>query len=347
MLEWRVDLSSDTKTQPDAGMRAAMARAKVGDEQQNEDPTVATLNERVAAILGKPRALFLPSGTMANLISILVHCSRGEEILTEASSHVMHFETGGPAGLAGAVVTPINGSRGMFSPQQLSAVLRVPRRNAPRTRLVWIEQTTNLGGGAVWPLADLQTIRLWVEEHGLLLHMDGARLLNAAVAHGVDPMEYGRVADSLWIDFSKGLGAPFGAVLAGSEAFINEAVRYKHMLGGAMRQAGIMAAACIYALDRNVARLSEDHQAASRLAAGLQSCAGVCLSWDVETNIVMLDVAGAGLMASEIASRLAHRGIRVGVFGPTTLRLVTHRDIEDFAIDAAIAAFKTALEQNS
>ncbi len=324
-------------------MRAAMADARVGDEQQDEDPTVQRLNQRVAQMLAKQRAIFLPSGTMANLISILVHCKRGEEILAEASSHVIHLEAGGPSGIAGAVVTPVIGDRGMLSVAQLDEALRAPRRNAPRTRMVWIEQTTNLGGGAVWPLQLLRDIAAWAAAKGFIVHIDGARLLNAAVAHGVDVSSYGEVAESVWIDFSKGLGAPFGAVLAGSDAFVTEAIRYKHMLGGAMRQAGIMAAACLFALDHNVSRLAKDHDLARRLAAGLGSLEGLEVNGEVETNIVLLDVGASGRTASQIAARLADDGIRVGVFGATQLRLVTHRDVRDDAVDAVVGSFEKAL----
>lgn len=339
MREWRVDLYSDTKTRPTAAMRAAMAAAVVGDEQQDEDPTVAALNERVGALLGQDAALFLPSGTMANLIAILVHCKRGDEILCEASSHLLHFETGGPAGIAGAMVTPLEGRRGMFTRETLEASIRGPRRNAPRPRLVWVEQTTNLGGGAVWPLGELTVVRDLAASRGLAVHMDGARLLNAAVAHGVAPAAYGAITDSLWIDFSKGLGAPFGAVLAGSRGFIEEACRCKHMLGGAMRQAGVMAAACLHALDHHVDRLAEDHANASRLAEGLRGMPGLTIQEVVETNILVVDVEGA---AQAIADAVAQYGVRVGVFGASTLRLVTHLDVSKDAIDVALEAFSAA-----
>ena len=329
MTDWRVDFYSDTKTRPSEAMRAAMAAAVVGDEQQDEDPTVAGLNTRVAKLLGKEDAVFLPSGTMANLIAIMVHCGRGDEILAEASSHLFHFETGGPAGVAGATATPIYGHRGMFTVAALEAAIRPNRRNAPRPRLVWIEQTTNLGGGAVWPLADLRAMRSSASAHGLALHIDGARLMNAAVAHRIDPREYGAVADSLWLDFSKALGAPFGAVLAGSNGFIEAARRTKHMLGGAMRQAGIMAAACTYALDHNVERLADDHAHARLLAEGLRQVPGFCIKDEVETNIIILDLIGTGLGADEIARRASSHGVRVGVFGPTTLRLITHLDVDE------------------
>lgn len=343
MREWAVDLFSDTKTRPCPAMRAAMACAPVGDEQQGEDPTVRQLNRRVAELLGKDEAIFLPSGTMANLISILVHCGRGEEILAEASSHVLHLETGGPAGLAGVVVTPLQGHHGLFSVADLDHALRAPRRNAPRPRMVWIEQTTNLGGGAVWPLETLRDISGWAQARGLVVHIDGARLFNAAIAHNVEAAEYGRLADSLWVDFSKGLGAPFGAVLAGSSAFVDEAIRYKHMLGGAMRQAGIMAAACLYALDHNIASLGQDHVRARELAKGLGELPGIAIACDPETNIVLLDVAGSGKTAQDLANRLSEDGIRVGVFGPAALRLVSHRDLKPQDVGRTISCFATAL----
>lgn len=341
MIEWQVDLYSDTKTRPSAAMRAAMAAAVVGDEQQDEDPTVAALTGRVATLLGKDAALFLPSGTMANLVSVLVHCARGDEILCEATSHLLHFETGGPAGIAGAVVTPLPGHRGMFTRETLERAIRAPRRNAPRPRVVWVEQTTNLGGGAVWPLGELREIRAFASSSGLAVHMDGARLMNAAVAHGVEPDRYGELTDSLWIDFTKGLGAPFGAVLAGSEAFIEAARRYKHMLGGAMRQGGIMAAACLYALDHNVARLADDHANAALLADGLRCIPGVDVAGPVDTNIVIAELRAAGGSASDVAASLARQGVRVGVFGPTTLRLVTHCDVSRAHIELALEALSS------
>lgn len=343
MSDWQVDLYSDTKTRPSAAMRAAMAAAVVGDEQQDEDPTVTGLNTRVAALLGKEAALFLPSGTMANLISVLVHCARGDEILCEATSHLLHFESGGPAGIAGAVVTPLSGQRGMFTRDTLERAIRSPRRNAPRPRVVWIEQTTNLGGGAVWPLDELRKIRDFASSSGLAVHVDGARLMNAAVAHRLDPRQYGTIADSLWLDFSKGLGAPFGAVLAGSEAFIEAARRYKHMLGGAMRQAGIMAAACVYALDENIESLADDHANARVLADGLRSIPGFAINGEVETNIIVADVGASGMSAQQIVSHVAELGVRVGVFGPTTLRLITHSDVSRAQVSLALEALSSAM----
>lgn len=345
MREWAVDLYSDTKTRPSPAMREAMAAAMVGDEQQDEDPTVATLTDRVASLLGKETAVFLPSGTMANVIATLVHCRRGDEIFAEATSHVVHFETGGAAGLAGATTTTVPGDGGIFGAPALAAALREPRRNAPRPRLLWIEQTTNMGGGRIWPLGTLSDLRALAAEHRLAMHIDGARLLNAVVASGVDAAAYGALSDSLWVDFTKGLGAPFGAVLAGSSAFVEEARRYKHMLGGAMRQAGIMAAGCLFALDHNVSRLAEDHAHARLLADGLRAFPSLQVS-EPETNIVLAKPDIVGLPASSLARHLAERDVRVGVFGGT-LRLVTHLDIDRRGIGRALDAFHAVIGTTS
>lgn len=342
MRRWAVDLYSDTKTRPTPAMLAAMAAAETGDEQQDEDPTVAALTERVADLLGKRAALFLPSGTMANLIAVLVHCRRGDEIIAEASSHILHFETGGAAGIAGATVTPIDGVGGMFEAADVEAALRPARRNAPNPRLLWIEQTTNLGGGRVWPLSRLRALRALADARGLVVHIDGARLLNASVAASVAPSDYGACVDSLWIDFTKGLGAPFGAVLAGDDGFIEEARRYKHMLGGAMRQGGVMAAACLFALDHHMDRLADDHRRARQLQQSLARLGGLVVD-EPETNILMIDTARTGLTAATLAAALAVRDVRVGVFGAHRLRAITHLDIDDRGVALAIRAFEAVL----
>jgi threonine aldolase len=338
MRRWAVDLYSDTKTRPSPAMLAEMTSAETGDEQQDEDPTVAALTERVADLLGKEAALFLPSGTMANLISVLVHCRRGDEILAEASSHVLHFETGGPAGIAGATITAIPGTGGVFETAAVQAALRTPRRNAPRPRLIWVEQTTNLGGGRVWPIERLRELRAFADENGLAVHFDGARLMNASVAAALAPADYGACADSLWIDFTKGLGAPFGAVLASDSGFVEDARRFKHMLGGAMRQGGVMAAACLFALDHHVERLAEDHGRARQLRQAITEMPGLAAE-DPETNIVMVDTAGSGRSAADFAAALAAHDIRVGVFGSNRLRAITHLDIDDAGLARAIDAF--------
>src|SRR5580704_10388962 len=242
-----VELRSDTKTQPTAGMRAAIAAAVVGDEQANEDPSVNALCERVAALLGKPRGLLLPSGTMCNLVAVMVHCRPGDEILAADVSHLMSSESGG-AGLSGALVRALPSQRGIFTGAQVTAALRPQKINAPKSRLVHVEQTVNRGGGSIWSLDALGDVARAAKEAGLALHMDGARLLNAVVASNVSAAQYGEFCDSLWLDLSKGLGCPVGAVLVGDDDFITTARQWKFRLGGAMPQAALVAAAGLYAL---------------------------------------------------------------------------------------------------
>ena len=289
-----IDLYSDTRTKPTPGMRRAIAEAEVGDEQAMLDPTVNRLCERVAELLGKEAAVYLPSGTMCNQIAARVHCRQGDEIILAASAHPVHAESGGPAALAGVMMRGLQGERGMFTAEQVRAAINSPDwRHAPRSRLLEVENTTNLGGGAVWPIAQIREVTAVAKEHGLACHMDGARLMNAVVASGTPAADYAAPFDSLWLDFSKGLGAPVGAVLAGSKAFVHEAWRVKQQIGGAMRQAGIIAAACIYALDHHVERLAEDHANAKALAEGLAEIPGIELDpATVETNIVWFDVRG-------------------------------------------------------
>jgi threonine aldolase len=251
-----VDLYSDTRTKPTAGMRQAIAEAEVGDEQVMGDPTVNALCEEVAALLGKEAAVYLPSGTMCNEIAIAVLCQRGEAVLLDRTAHPLTAEAGGPAALAGVVLHPLDGEGGIFSADQVRAKLGSRNRHTPRISLLSVEQPSNLGGGRVWPLETIEEVVAVAREHGLSTHLDGARLMNAVIAADVPARDYCYHFDSCWLDFSKGLGAPVGAVLAGSEGFIEEAWRYKPMLGGAMRQAGIIAAACRYAR-RFVAALAE------------------------------------------------------------------------------------------
>ena len=253
-----VDLRSDTVSRPTPAMRQAMIEAEVGDEQRGEDPTVNALQARVAALLGKEAAVFLPSGTMCNEIALLVHCRPGDEVICDRTAHIITAEGGGPAALAGAMVRALDGEAGVFSPAQLADAVRARNRYAPRSRLVVVEQTSNQGGGTIWPIETIEAVGEAAKAHGLLLHMDGARLMNAVVESGVDAARYAAPFDSLWIDFSKGLGCPVGAALAGSAAFIEAAWQWKQRLGGAMRQSGIIAAAGLYALDHHVARLAED-----------------------------------------------------------------------------------------
>jgi threonine aldolase len=336
-----IDLFSDTKTKPTAAMRAAMANAEVGDERAGEDPTVNRLVTRCATLLGKEAALYLPSGTMCNEIALAVHCRPGEEVLCDVTSHIIGFEGGGPAALAGVMLNPIAGTRGIFSAAQLKEKLRPDRPYAPRQRLVEVEHTSNLGGGALWPLSTLREVAEAAHAAGLATHMDGARLLNACIASGISAADYARDFDSVWIDFSKGLGAPGGAVLAGTRGFIGEAQRWQFRIGGAMRQSGIIAAACEFALDHHVTRLAEDHENARRLAQGIAQIKGVHIdAASVETNLVYFDVVQDGWNAERLSTALLARGVRVSTMGARTLRAVTHLNVDGAGIELAIAALR-------
>jgi threonine aldolase len=339
-----VDFASDTKTRPTAAMRAAMMAADVGDERAREDPTVNRLLERCAGLLGKEAAVFLPSGTMANEIALAVHCRPGEAVLCDATSHIIGFEGGGPAALAGVMIEPLAGRRGIFEASQLQAALRADQPYAPRQRLVVVEQTSNLGGGAVWPLATLDAVAAVAHGAGLATHMDGARLLNACVASGKAAAAFARGYDSAWIDFSKGLGAPGGAVLAGPRGFCEEAFRLQLRWGGAMRQGGIIAAACEHALDHHVARLAEDHANARRLAEGLAGLDGLLVDVaGVETNLVYFELAPGGPGAAEFVAALLQRGVRMGAMGERRVRAVTHLDVDAAAVERALAAVAAVL----
>jgi threonine aldolase len=340
----RIDLVSDTATRPSAGMRQAIANAEVGDEQRGEDPTVNRLNERVAELLGKEAALFLPSGTMCNQVALAVHCRPGDEILCAANAHIRTSEGAGAAVFAASVINPVESRSGVFGARELSGAIGEGRVKSPRPRLVVIEQTSNRGGGSVWPLATIRDVAAAARERGLLLHMDGARLVNAVVASGVQARAFAEPFDSAWLDLSKGLGCPVGGVLAGSRAFIREADRWKHRFGGAMRQAGILAAAGLYALDHNVARLEEDHRNARRFGAGLAQMRDIALlNPDIETNLVFFDVQATGLSAAEIARRLLRRSIRIGVESAFVMRAVFHLDVTAPDVDAVLAALSECL----
>ena len=336
-----VNLYSDTQTRPTPGMRAAIAAAEVGDEQRGLDPTTLALQERVAALLGHEAGLFLPSGTMCNEIALRLHARPGgDEVLLDRTAHPVNSEAGGPAQVAGLMVHVLDGDRGVFTAAQLEAALRpAGNRYMPRSRLVCVEQTSNLGGGTVWPLAGVRDVLDVAARFGLRTHLDGARLLNAVVASGVSADAFAGGFDSAWLDFTKGLGAPVGAVLVGSREFIDEAWRWKQMLGGAFRQSGIVAAGCLYALDHNVERLAIDHENAQVLARGLASLAGVTLDpASVETNIVIFSVADApGLVA-----RLADR-VELQAFDQHRVRAVTHLDVSREDVERALVVLADEL----
>ena len=339
-----VQLFSDTKTRPSKAMLEAMMRAETGDEQAGEDPTTNALCERVADMLGKEAAMFLPSGTMCNQIALAVHCRLGDEVICEATSHIINFEVGGAAAIAGAMINAIHGTRGMFEADQLRGALRPAMRHVPKPRLVAVEQTANLGGGSVWPLSRLAEVADAARDAGLAVHMDGARLLNAVVASKVPAADYAAVADSVWIDLSKGLGCPVGAVMAGSTAFIEDAWIWKQRLGGSMRQSGVLAAAGLYALDNNVERLADDHANARRFAELATEIPGIAVdAASVETNIVFLDVSAVGISAPEISERLAARSVRIGAMGPDSIRAVTHLDVDRAGVEKAAEALRAVL----
>lgn len=335
-----VDLFSDTVTRPTDEMRRFMFEAEVGDEQRHEDPTVNLLQEMVAELLGKEAALFLPSGTMCNQISIRVHCRPGDEMIAHRTAHPINFEAGGPGALAGVNVRTVDGARGQYDADAAETAIRPGWREMPVTRLLWVEQTSNLGGGSIWPMERVQAVTGVARRHGLATHLDGARLLNAVVATGITAGDWAAPFDSAWIDFTKGLGAPVGAALAGSRDFIDAAWRLKQQMGGAMRQAGIIAAAGVYALRHHVDRLADDHANARRLAEGLAELPGVSLDpGAVETNIVLIELTGE-LDAPTARGALLERGVRVSDLGPRTLRAVTHLQIGAADVNRALAAFR-------
>jgi threonine aldolase len=337
-----INLFSDTQTRPTAAMREAIAHAEVGDEQRFDDPTVNALQERVATLLGKEAALFLPSGTMCNAIAFRLHLRPGgDEVILDRTAHPVRYEAGGPAALSGAMVHPVDGDGGIFTAAQVRQALRpAGDRYAPRSRLVSVEQTTNVGGGRVWPLAAIDAVLDVAEEHALRAHLDGARLMNAVVASGVSAADHARRFDTAWIDFTKGLGAPLGAALAGSHELIEEAWRYKQMLGGAMRQAGIVAAGALYALDHHVERLAEDHANARVLAAGLAELPRVSIDPSaVETNIVIFEVPDA----IATCGALWQQGVQLGPLDARRIRAVTHLDVDRAEIERALEKLRGVL----
>lgn len=338
----RVNLYSDTQTRPSPAMKAAMVLAEVGDEQHGDDPTVDALCDRMAALLGKEAAMFLPSGTMCNQVAILTHCRPGDEILAHVDSHIAINEGGGPGALAGASIRGLRGARGMFDTAAIEAVLLEPRRNAPPQTLLEVEQTANAGGGSVWPLELLNRVTAFAHDRGLATHMDGARLMNAVVASGVPVREMVAGCDSVWLDFTKGLGAPLGAVLCGSAAFIDAAWRWKQRLGGSLRQAGICAAACLYALDHNIDRLAEDHANARVLARGLAQIPGLAIEAP-ETNLVFFDTSAAGLTADDLADRVRLQGVMLSTVGTYRVRACTHLDVDAEGVDYAVRAIRAVI----
>ncbi|MCO8146345.1 beta-eliminating lyase-related protein [Rhodovulum tesquicola] len=332
------DFYSDTQTRPTRAMREAALDAPLGDERHDADPPTLELCARVAGMLGMEAALFLPSGTMCNEIAIAVHTRPGDEVICTRESHIIFAESGGPAALSGVMMHPIDGERGMLTPEQLQAAIRPRSAHAPRSRLLVAEQTANLAGGAIWPLDQLTAVAQAARDAGLATHLDGARLLNAQVATGIPAAAYARGFDSAWIAFTKGLGCPVGAVLAGSRDFVAEAWLLKRRWGGAMRQTGVLTAMCLYALDHHVARLAEDHALARTIGARLAGLPAIARVLPVETNIVIADLAERAPDAREAARQLRQGDVTVTVVGPRRLRMVTHLDVGPADADALVAA---------
>ncbi|MBD3290224.1 low-specificity L-threonine aldolase [candidate division KSB1 bacterium] len=334
-----IDLRSDTVTRPSPEMRKVMSEAEVGDDVWGDDPTVNRLQERVAGMLGMEAALFVPSGSMANSVSILAHTSRGDEVLMEKESHTFNYEVAAPAVIGGLQVHPLIGKSGVLEPEQIESAIRPMDVHNPSTKLVVLENTHNRGGGKIYPLDKFAAIREIANKHNLAMHLDGARIFNACVATGISPKEYARHFDSLMFCFSKGLGAPVGSIVAGSKEFIEKAHRYRKMLGGGMRQIGILAAAADYALDHNVERLQEDHEHAQILANALASVKDFSIDPSaVETNIIIFEVNGS-LSVQDVIDRLAEKGVLMIPFGSKYVRAVTHLDVsrEDVEFAAKVA----------
>jgi threonine aldolase len=324
-----INLYSDTQTRPSEGMRKAIASAEVGDEQRGADPTTLRLQQRVADLLGHEAGLFLPSGTMCNQIAFRLHARPGgDELILDRSAHPIIAEAGGPASNAHLMMQAVAGEGGIFSADQLRTAIRPDSRYLPRSRVVSVEQTTNMGGGRVWPLQAIRSVLDVAREFGLRTHMDGARLMNAAVASGAPAADHAGGFDTAWLDFTKGLGAPVGAVLCGSRELIGEAWRFKQQMGGAFRQSGVVAAGCLYALDHNVERLAEDHDNARLLADGLTG-----LGCDViapETNIVIFS-APDGFVAA-----MGERGVELSGTPDGRVRAVTHLDVSRSEVEHAL-----------
>ena len=340
-----IDLRSDTQTRPTPEMRAAIAAAEVGDEQKREDPTVNELERRAAEVLGHEEAVFVPTATMANEIALRALSRPGDEVVAEENSHLFVAELGGPAVHAGLMTRPLRCEAGRFSPQQLRETVRVTDgTHIPPTRIVSVENTHNASGGRVWPLEEIEAVVATARELGLRLHLDGARVMNASVASGVPSATIGRPFDTVTLCLSKGLGCPLGALVAGSAELMAEARRLKHLFGGAMRQAGIVAAAGVYALEHNVERLADDHARARRLAEGLHA-AGVPVDLEqVETNFVQIKLAPLELAPREALRRLAEHGVGLSMTPhPTRLRAVTHLDVNDDDIEQAVELIPRAL----
>ena len=344
MSERLIDMRSDTVTRPTPAMREAMLRAEVGDDVMAEDPTINALQERVAALFGKEAALFVSSGTQANQISIKAYTQPGDEVIADAICHPVRSELGASALISGVQVAMIPTVRGVYTREAAAKLIRADHWMQPKTSLLWVENTHNAGGGTVFPLDALDGLRALSNERGIPLHIDGARIFNAVVASGIAPAEWGRRCDSLSFCLSKGLGCPVGSMLMGTREFIQRARRLRQIYGGGWRQAGILAAAGLHALDHHVERMAEDHANAKWFAERVSALQGVELVYaDTQTNLVFVDVAPSGLAAETVSQRLRERGVALAMRGGTTFRAVTHLDVTRADVEQAARALQEAL----
>ena len=341
-----VDLRSDTVTLPTAEMLEAMRSARLGDDVYGEDPTVNRLEELAAKKMGKEAALLTTSGTQANLVSVLSQTKRGEEVILEAEAHMYYYEAGAFSAFGGLIPRLVKGQRGVISPKDIESNLRPPNIHFPPTSLVCIENTHNRAGGTIWTPSQTKAVFDLAHERALKVHMDGARIFNAAVAQGIEPTQLTRFVDSMMFCLSKGLSAPIGSVAVGNREFIVNARRYRKMLGGGMRQAGVIAAAGIIAIEKMVDRLKEDHSNAKILAKGLASIQGISVDPDqVQTNIVIYDVSGLGTTGERWISKLNEAGVKAGGMEGNRIRMVTHRGIEKADIEYSLNAADNAAKE--
>jgi threonine aldolase len=342
-----IEMRSDTLTLPTDEMREAMRYAEVGDDVYGEDPTVRRLEELAAMKVGKEAAVFVPSGTMGNLLAVMTHCRRGDEILMESECHIYYYEVGGLSAVAGVVPRLVKGANGVLDPGDVEAAIREENIHYAPAACLAIENTHNRGGGTVTPIDTMAALRRVADAHGLAIHLDGARIFNASLALGVDASDIAKHVDSVMFCLSKGLSAPVGSILAGSAEFIRAARKNRKMLGGGMRQAGVLAAAGIVALDRMVDRLAEDHANARSLGVGLAQIPGIAMDLStVQTNIVVFDVSALGVSASQFASELAQEGVRVTTRPPFGIRAVLNRHVDSDGVGRALAAVATVCSRH-
>lgn len=340
-----IDLRSDTVTKPTEAMREAMAKAEVGDDVYGEDPTVNRLQDMAAGLLGKKAALFVPSGTMANQLAIRIQTQPGQEVIAESKAHIVRYEQGAAGALAGVQLHWVIGDRGIIGPEQVEAAIRPKDPYSIQTALICLENTHNSGGGTIYPLATIERIRAVATAHRVPMHMDGARLFNAVAATTLPPAAYAQHFETVSLCLSKGLGAPAGSLLLTNDpVLIDKAKRFRRMYGGAMRQAGILAAAGIYALEHHVGRLKDDHDNAKRLARKLQQISAITINpQHVDSNIVIFDVVGHKLTPPAIVAALKQEGVLINAIGGTSFRAVTHLDVSTKQIDAAVETFARVL----